>query len=163
MELTTQLSFGQYTSREYDQTTGLLVEPLDDAQAGQDPPAWSAFEFGNHLGNNVFHCRRQSLTLRRPLPFGGMAHGRYSRWLLDDDQMLVEVADVDGFLLLGSWCWPRKQFHRVPFTQPPGRVEHQVAADANAPGFNKTACLPPGNVRQMSAQKGSQSDSGLLG
>ncbi len=90
-----------------------------------------ALALRDELRCQVFQCRRQCLAARVPVALRRMAHGGDAGRLLDDDEMLIEMADNKGLIGARFRRRSRQQFDGFAFFEAARGIETQLAVDAD--------------------------------
>ncbi len=153
MELLAKPALGRDGTREDNQATRILVEPLNDSEPGKCTFA-SSEPFGDGDLCQIFERRGEDSTAIVPFLFGGVSNGVDTGSLLHDDDVFIEITNHQS----RSGCSKMNDgrslqaLNDFALFEPAGRIEAKSIIDMNPTGSDKGANLIPGLTRQENAQ-----------
>jgi hypothetical protein len=101
-ELHPELPFGQHGAREHHEAAGLLIEAMDDPQAGE--VALRAIQLVSDcpLGE-ILECRIEFAALLGPFEFRWVSNGVDTRRFLNHNDVVIEVPDDKPIRMCSAW------------------------------------------------------------
>jgi hypothetical protein len=162
VKLFTQDSLRSYRAREDDESARLLIKPMDDPQTLQRTFADAPFAPRDEFYHEIIKRRRERTAAFVPFALCWMTDSGNSAGLLDNDEMLVEMADDNSFLMARLSNGTGEHFDGLAFLEAPCRIEAQLTVDASASGGDQPSDLVPGLSRQPLAKQGGESPAGLF-
>ena len=142
---------------EDDKPAGLLVEPLHDTQVGPRIVLLACQLHADLPHDEIVEREDEQAAFFEPVLFSRMAYRADAGGLLDDDDMLIDIAnrnliDMNRRPLLGTV----EYVHGVPRFQPPSVIEPNFAIDPDPASFDELAHLGPALARQPEPQTGGE-------
>jgi hypothetical protein len=131
-------------TREDNEAAGFLVEPLHDAQPRPRIVFFPGQFHADLPHDKIVKGQHEQPAFLEPILLRGMAHGADPRRLLDDDKLLINVAnrnliDVHLRRLLGT----REHFDGIAILESSCVIEPDFTVELDAPSINELADLGP--------------------
>jgi hypothetical protein len=156
MELTPQFPLSQRAACKNDQAACLFVQTVYDPQARQfmeffaesrrDGPLHPILERGSQLTSGLL-----------PVKFGRVSHRVQARRLFHDDDMLVQVADIQGVVeRFGQRFGMTPKTNRIAFFDPSSRIEAQFIIKSHMSADDESTRVGPTATWQVPTQDGRQ-------